>query len=70
MQVSEHPFGIIKHTDNAGHFLCRGFETVRAETALMFLSYNIRRAVSIADGVQKLIALWNGIAAPKCENGA
>ena len=58
MQVSEHPFGTIKHYDGAGYFLCRGKEKVAAETALMYLSYDIRRAIVLAGGVQKLIALF------------
>ena len=58
MQTSEHPFGTIKHYDGAGYFLCRGKEKVAAETALMYLSYDIRRAIVLAGGVQKLIALF------------
>lgn len=58
MQTSEHPFGTIKHYDGAGHFLCRGKKKVAAETALMYLSYNIRRAIKLAGGVQRLIALF------------
>lgn len=56
MQTSEHPFGTIKHYDGASYFLCRGKEMVAAETALMYLSYNIRRAIRLAGGVQRLIA--------------
>lgn len=56
MQTSEHPFGTIKHYDGASYFLCRGKEKVAAETALMYLSYNIRRAIRLAGGVQRLIA--------------
>ena len=58
MQTSEHPFGTIKHYDGAGYFLCRGKEKVAANTALMFLSCDIRRAIVLAGGVQKLIALF------------
>lgn len=70
MQTSEHPFGTIKHYDGAGYFLCRGKEKVAAETALMYLSYDIRRAIVLAGGVQKLIALFqsrmcSGIPVPK-----
>jgi hypothetical protein len=59
MQVNEHPFGTIKHHDNAGYFLCRGKEMVSAEIALCYLSYNIRRAISLAGGVSQLITLLN-----------
>jgi transposase len=55
MQVSEHPFGTIKWYDGAHYFLCKGKEKVDAESALMLLSYDIRRAINLAGGVQKLI---------------
>lgn len=58
MQVSEHPFGTIKHYDNAGYFLCKGKAKVAAEVSLMYLSYNIRRALKLAGGTQGLIALF------------
>jgi transposase len=54
-RVSEHPFGTIKFYDGAHYFLCRGKEKVAAETSLMFTSYDIRRAITLAGGVQKLI---------------
>ena len=56
-QTSEHPFGTIKHYDGAGYFLCKGKEKVAAETALMYLSYNIRRAIALSGGVQALISM-------------
>lgn len=58
MQVSEHPFGTIKHYDDAGYFLCKGKAKVSAEVSLMYLSYNIRRALKLAGGTQGLIALF------------
>ena len=54
-RVSEHPFGTIKFYDGAHYFLCRGKEKVAAETSLMFTSYDIRRAITLCGGVQKLI---------------
>jgi transposase len=54
-RVSEHPFGTVKFYDGAYFFLCKGKEKVAAETSLMFTSYNIRRAISLAGGVQNLI---------------
>lgn len=57
-QVSEHPFGTIKHHDM--YFLCRGKEKVSAEIALSYLSYNIRRAISLAGSVSLFSALLNG----------
>lgn len=46
-EVAEHPFGTIKWYDGAYYFLRRGKEKVAAETALSYLSYNIRRAVNL-----------------------
>lgn len=64
MLVSEHPFGTVKHYDGASWFLCRGRDKITAEVSLAFLSYNIRRAISISGGVQKLIQRFQGIPAP------
>ncbi len=63
MRISEHPFGTVKHYDGASWFLCRSKEKVSAETALAFLSYNIRRAISLCGGVQKLLERFQGITA-------
>ena len=57
LQVREHPFGTIKDCGGAGYFLCKGKEKAAAETALMYLSCNIRPAISPAGGVQRLTAL-------------
>ena len=46
-QIVEHPFGTIKHTMNGGHFLLRTRRKVRCEVALLFLGYNLKRAVKI-----------------------
>jgi len=64
-QTSEHPFGTIKWYDGAGYFLCRGMDMAKAEFALSALAYNIRRAINICGGVQKLIDLYRRIAVPK-----
>ena len=64
-QTSEHPFGTIKHYDDGRHFLCGGKEKVTAEFALSALSYNIRRAITLCGGVQKLIERYRSIAMPK-----
>ncbi|MCL2877049.1 MAG: transposase [Betaproteobacteria bacterium] len=55
MRVSEHPFGTIKWYDGAYYFLCKGKEKIAAEASLMYLSYDIRRAITLAGGVQNLI---------------
>lgn len=64
-QTSEHPFGTIKHYDDGRYFLCKGREKVTAEFALSALAYNIRRAINLCGGVQKLIDLFRRIAVPK-----
>ena len=64
-QTSEHPFGTIKHYDDGRYFLCKGKEKVTAEFSLSALAYNIRRAINICGGVQKLIDLYHRIAMPK-----
>ena len=64
-QTSEHPFGTIKHYDDGRYFLCKGKEKVTAEFALSALAYDIRRAISICGGVQKLMERYRRIAMPK-----
>ena len=63
MHVSEHPFGTVKHYDGASWFLCRGKAKVTAEVCLAFLSYNIRRAISLCGDVEKLMQKFKGIRA-------
>ena len=63
-QVNEHPFGTMKHYDNAGFFLCKGKEKVTAEYALSCTGYNIRRAATICGGFKGLIQRLKGIPAP------
>ena len=46
----------IKHY-GADYFLCKCREKVTTETALMYLSYDIRRAIALAGGVQALLSL-------------
>jgi len=46
-QIVEHPFGTIKSSMNGGHFLLRTRRKVRAEVALLFLAYNLKRAVNV-----------------------
>lgn len=52
--IVEHPFGTIKRSMNAGYFLTRGLDSVRAEAALVFLSYNMKRAINII-GVKNIV---------------
>lgn len=53
--LSEHPFGTIKRTLGSYYFLLKSKVKVEAEMALICMSYNIRRAISML-GVQKLVA--------------
>ena len=54
-QIVEHPFGTIKHTMHGGYFLLRTRRKVRCETALLFLGYNLKRAVK-AQGFSEIMA--------------
>jgi len=54
MELSEHPFGVVKRVWGLGQFLCRGNEMVTGEIALAFMSFNLRRAVNII-GAKKLV---------------
>ena len=47
MELSEHPFGVIKSVWGYGQFLCRGIEKTSGEAALAFLAFNLRRAINI-----------------------
>ena len=44
-RIVEHPFGTIKRTMHGDHFLLRTRRKVRCEVALLFLGYNLKRAV-------------------------
>jgi len=52
--IAEHPFGTIKRAMEAGYCLTKGFRGVGGEFSLVFLAYNIKRAINIL-GVRKLI---------------
>lgn len=47
MCLSEHPFGTIKRSMDAGYYLLRGKRKVDGETALMCLGYNLGRAMNL-----------------------
>jgi transposase len=59
--VVEHPFGTIKRWQDGSYTLLRGIEKVSADLALMFLSYNIKRAISLMgtqalkDGIKEIM---------------
>jgi len=50
----EHPFGHFKRNLNAGYFLLRGLDGVRAEMSLMAASFNITRMITVL-GVPTLV---------------
>ena len=52
--LSEHPFGTVKRAIGMSYLLLKGKTKVVGETALMLLSYNLRRAISIK-GVEDLV---------------
>jgi transposase len=65
MELSEHPFGVVKRIWGFGQFLCRGNEMVTGEIALAFMAFNLRRAVNIL-GVKKLVeAIHNAASLPE-----
>jgi transposase len=57
-QVVEHPYGTVKRWNNGYYLLVKGKVKAAAELALMFLSYNIRRALNLL-GTQQIPALMN-----------
>ena len=52
--LSEHPFGTVKRAIGMSYLLLKGKQKVIGETALMLLSYNLRRAISMR-GVENLV---------------
>jgi len=59
-QMVEHPFGTIKRTMNGGYFLLRTRRKVRVEVALLFLGYNLKRAVKVL-GFEGIMARLDAI---------
>lgn len=57
-QVVEHPFGTVKRWNDGYHLLVKGRLKAAAEIALLFLGYNLKRALNIF-GTQRLLALIN-----------
>ena len=54
-QIVEHPFGTVKRTMDGGYFLLRKRRKVRCEVALLFLGYNLKRAVNVL-GFREIMA--------------
>ena len=59
-QMVEHPFGTIKRTMIGGYFLLRTRRKVRTEVALLFLGYNLKRAVKVL-GFEEIMARLDAI---------
>jgi hypothetical protein len=59
-RLVEHPFGTMTRWWDAGYFLMRGLEKVRAEFSLTVLAYNLRRGLNIV-GMPGLMATLNGV---------
>ena len=54
--LSEHPFGTIKHSMNAGYFLLNGMEKVSGEFAFSAIAYNLKRSRNLL-GFNKMMSL-------------
>jgi len=59
----EHPFGTVKRAFGITHFLTKGIESVRTETFLAFLAYNIKRVINIL-GIKEIIRRLTGKKSP------
>ena len=65
MQISEHPFGTIKHYDDGRSLPLQSKEMVAADCSISALAYNIRRAINLCGSVQNLIDCYRRKAMPK-----
>jgi len=61
-EIVEHPFGTIKRSMDARYCLLRGIPKVTGEFALIFLAYNMKRAINIL-GVQPLVRYLQAVKA-------
>ena len=55
MSTSEHPFGTVKRHLTGYYFLLKGKLKAEAETALLYMAYNMRRAINMV-GVSRMVA--------------
>lgn len=58
----ELPFGYVKYNLAVTGFLLRGLTAVKAEAALMFTSFNIKRMLTLLGGVSRFIKKMNTLA--------
>ena len=54
--LSEHPFGTVKRWMDAGYYLLKGIQKTDGETALIFLGYNLVRALNLL-GFKKMMEI-------------
>lgn len=54
MSLAEHPFGSLKQSMGASHFLTRGYPRVKTEMSLSVMAYNLKRAMNVL-GVEEMI---------------
>ena len=52
--IVEHPFGTIKRGWGMSYFLTKGLKSVKSETSLAFLAYNMKRVINIV-GIRQMI---------------
>jgi transposase len=62
-ETVEHVFGTVKRAMDGSYFLLRSNEKVRAEAALLFLGYNIKRTKAIlgTEKMMELIVAYSGL---------
>ncbi len=53
MSLAEHPFGSLKQSMGATHFLTRGHPRVKTEMSLSVMAYNLRRAINVL-GIEEM----------------
>lgn len=58
--IVEHPFGTVKRGWGLSYFLTRGIESVKTETSLAFLAYNMKRVMNII-GIKEMIERLKGL---------
>jgi transposase len=59
-ELVEHPFGTIKRAMDASYALTRGLQNVTGEFSLVFLAYNLKRAINILGSQALLEAIKSG----------
>lgn len=57
-ELSEHPFGCIKHNMGYTYFMQRGFEKVKSEFSFICFTHNLKRAINIL-GFTNFMVLLN-----------